>query len=1150
LEANLNLDGTLGMTIVAQSAALTQSEADDILHQMEDILLTTLKEKGNNTILLYERTSEMEGTRESNLPAERSKDLENRSFSWTKEASQLRNEISSLAKVDEVDVHEQSSIFALGLDSIDMIKLSSRLKKHGIFLPVSTIIKCQSIAKMVCNIRVNGIEDSAADDSPGYIERLSGDLSDYLGRQQMIPAQAEAVLPATPLQQTMINEMLKSNFSRYFTLEVFRLGMETESARLAAAVQSVIIKTPILRTRFVEVDDPASPVSFAQVILKTHDRVKESVEPDTENFLAQFRTQSIACATSGGPLFHVHLVSTKDGSFMVWAMSHALYDGASLRLLHHDIEQEYEGKHISRPDYVPFLREVLESTTLEAKRFWATALSDLPAAAFPKKDISLISDSTEVFRSEGLSCVPFDAVERLCKSSKVTLQIIGQTCWALVLAHLMGQLDVVFGSVLSCRDSEDSNEIMFPLMNTVAVRSVIHGTLTEMLKYMQGISDGTRQYQHFPLGTAQALALSSRNRSLPADATLFDTLFIYQGRQPREADRSLYESVRGISDVEFPVCVEMEIVDGQLVWTTACKSTARNRVEADAVLGLLDTILRRIVSTPDAPAVVSDTSGVSICGLPGFRMPEATKGTSRSFLATSDGNWTDTEVVIREALHHISGVPEDEIHKTSTIFQLGLDSIIILKIPALLKKRGITLSVSDILKCQTTSSMAKTALEKSSSETMPVDTDAILSHGLSALDPTTVEYLETEVGDIEYVLPATSGQQYMIRIWQSSQGVLFFPSFAYSIESSVDLSSLENAWTALSNHHDILRTGFVEAESGIMQVIYKAPTARTVKYVSSSLFDQEQCPESAICDLKSPPVELVVEERTSSCRRLKLVIHHALYDGISLPILMRDLQSLYQGQAIPSTVNLKTFVAKSLNAQNQSSNAATNSNLTKATWKSYLNATYPARNTIGDSLHAGEERTEVFHPSNQVSPLKQFAQDIGVSIDALLLASVSKVYARLLSKSDVASLPFVVFGIYLANRAPFGEDLSTMAVPTLNILPLSIRDPLGRKIEDIAIGLQDDLQNISSEEMCCASLEDIYDWTGVRVNFIVNILKDAGSDTAIPNELMFNPNQDLKRKAEVVKYLSHNIVRCDDNKLNAYLVSLGIIFRHAYTNVV
>jgi aryl carrier-like protein len=1137
------MDGTLTMTIVAQGSVFSLSQAETVLDQIEGILLITLKECGENKVLGPTTNSETLPT--SHVQEAKSRTEVNSkpnsnltSFLWTKESLQIRIEIASLANVEEIDIHEHSSIFELGLDSIDVIKLSSRLKKHDITMSVGTIIKSQSIAKMASNIHVNGAGDANINSSPIYVETLGQKLSAYLKQRQLLPLEFETVLPATPLQQTMVNEMLKSNFSRYFTLEVFALNRNTKTSKLVTAIQNVIATFPILRTRFIEVDDPKSPVSYAQVVLKSHERVAETTESNLETFLVRFKAKSMAIALSDGLLFHAQLITIEGKGYMTWAISHALYDGTSLRLLHQDIEKSYKGELVSRPDYLPFLECVLNSTTEEAKGFWKTTLSNLPPVVFPKNDVSQISGSTTVHRSEVSSRVPLDVVEKLCKTSKVTLQTLGQTCWAILLAHLMGRLDVVFGSVLSCRDSEESNEAMFPLMNTVAVRSILHGTLADMLKYMQEMSDRTRQYQHFPLGKAQALALSAQDSRQLKGTILFDTLFIYQGRRRQAEGILLYESVCGSSDVEFPVCVEMEIIDGRLTWTAACKSTARDAIEADNMIEMLDSVLHRIISTPEAPTVESDVGGISICCLPKFKISdESTQNAPRPLLATNEVKWTKTELVIRKALHEVSGVPEDLIHKDSTIFQLGLDSIAILKIPALLKVHGIRLLVGDILKHPNISSMTRTALHQDSNQTTLIDIDSILSDAISSFDLATAHNLRSQFGDIKSVLPVTPGQLYMTRMWQSSQGVLFYPSFTYSLDSSVDKARLERAWVALVQHHDILRTGFLESESGIWQIIFKSPTSSEVQYLTSQHKSRELNLETTRCDLSRPPVALVIEDSDGSSLKLKLVIHHALYDGVSLPTLMQQLQLLYQGQSLPVGLDFKTFIGKSIYVQRRASDVSSSLSLMQAQWESYLSPISRFVETVSGTLYTNtHERTEVFRPKCQVSALRQAAQNIGVSVDALLLALASKAYMKLLSKPETASIPYVVFGIYLANRAPFGEDLSSLAAPTLNVLPLCVFQPVGRRIEELAVEVQEDLQKISNKEMTCASLEDIYKWTGVRVNFIVNILKGVKPEIETSNECMFKPVLDMRRKAEVVKYSSQKNMPRTDEKCDAYLV--------------
>jgi aryl carrier-like protein/NRPS condensation-like uncharacterized protein len=1141
------------LAIIAQGSVITQSEAAGLLDQVEKALHYILETDGRNIVLGHGTVARHENdttVSTSSQPAtlDGIHDVDVETFTWTNQTKQIKTEIATLANIPEDTVHQSSSIFELGLDSIDVIKLSSRLRKQSIEIPVSTIIRCQTIAKMAANISSQSEQAQKKSTGKNLLE-MSRDLTRYLRQNGKLPSNIQAVLPATPLQQSMVNEMINSGCQRYFTVEAFKISDNVDPARLMVAIQSVIRQSPILRTSFIEIEDPRSPVSYAQIINNDYSPPSTSVlagEKSFESFMDQFRTDSAAIAAEKHALCQVHFIRAGQKQYMIIALSHALYDGRSLRALHEDIYKSYYGKLSTRPDFMPFLEQIFQSTTEDAKSFWRSALSNLPSALFPRKAASQVSETDVVHRLEKRSRVPLIDIEALCKSSRITLQTLGQTCWALVLSHLMGQLDVVFGSVLSCRDSEEADEIMFPLMNTVAVRSVLHGSLGEMVKYMQGLSDMTRQYQHFPLGMAQAYGISSCEYRFSArDATLFETLFIYQGRRPVAESDPLYDSVYGVSEVEFPVCVEMEIVDDKyLSWTIACKSNVRTAKETEDIIEDLDSVLERILSAPQAETFASSTDGISICGLTSFKKQnrQPRSNANRSTIS-NDGDWSSTEIYLRKALHEISGVPEDAIHKDSTIFHLGLDSILVLKLPALLRGYGIKLSVSEILREQTASSMAQFVLRSNPDEQKSLDVDGVLANAISKLDSSSeLVALEKNVGEIQYIMPATAGQLYMIRQWQVSHEVQFYPTFTYSLRGPFYRPKLEAAWRAILQRNDILRTGFIEIGSKLVQVIFKSPT-------NEAVYDSKE--SRATHNLMRPPLGLTAEDCEGSSTKLTLKIHHALYDGISLPILMDELQLLYHGQ-IPQeqAVSLRRFVAQSISSAEKAPYERSRASQTamQEKWTSYLKqGTFDPIQT-SNSISTTNKKVKVFHPSMKVSPIKTLAQTSGVSIDALFLAAIAKIYAqRLLKLNQDTPISQVVFGIYLANRAPFGDDLSELAAPTLNLLPLCVRSPSREDLTQVAKEIQQDLHKISTAEMSCASLAEIYDWTGVRVNFFVNILKDTspkmgspGGSNGTGENMTFEPVQDMTKRAQVVDDVPNDSIPIpSDRKYDAYLVSLS-----------
>ncbi|CAG8955860.1 hypothetical protein HYFRA_00008709 [Hymenoscyphus fraxineus] len=1051
-EATMGIDGeSLGLIIVAKGDVITMDAGNELLRMMEKTLLDVIANEGNmsipgNKASMTELAPDVEGRVGSSSNGASKQDFSDEVFEWTDDTRSIRKEISELAQVLELSVHHTSSIFELGLDSIDVIKLSSRLKKKGIEMPVSAIIKAQSISEMALNLS-SKTNQGSKESSAKLLEDMSQALSKSLKESGRLPEELELILPATPLQQSMVNEMVRSDYKRYLNIDALELRSNIDFERLVSAVNMAVDNSPIFRATFVQVEDPSLSVSYAQIIPSVQHKwsacYKHTLLPEEsfDDFMGDLSSKCISFARDRGELFQLHFIDTDAAQYFVMVAAHALYDGTSMRLFHEDIVKAYHKRLEPRMDFTPFLGEVVRSTTEEAKKFWRSTLSGLPVAVFPKKQVSE-EEGSKIYRLEKTSHVSLKDVEELCRSSRVTLQTVGQTAWSLVLAQLMGQLDVVFGSVLTCRDTEEANQVIFPLMNTVAVRSVIHGTLGEMLSYMQNISDTTRQYQHFSLGTAQAYALSSRQPGDSKDTTIFDTLFIYQGRRSTVQEENLYDSVYGVSDVEFPVCVEMEVVDGKIVWTTACKAVARTEKETSVLLDSLDLVLQKLIENTEVPTITSDSEGISVCGLQKFEVARSQPRIAAVPAQKISEEWSEVELKIRKALHEVSDISEESIRKDLTIFHLGLDSILVLKLPALFRRMEIKLSVSDVLREQTIDAMAKLIASAEPKVEKVIDVEGILKRAVDEIGgEEELNVLSQEIGEIAYVMPATAGQLYMIRRWQASRGGLFNPTFTYKISAGFNKEQLENAWKGLLSRHDILRTKFLEVNDKILQVIFKEPK-NEIKYET---------------------------EIKNGAMVLKLKIHHALYDGTSLPILLKDLQSLYLSKHLtPMDQGFRSFVAQSLTA----------SQTAKQKWNQYLSDAPPPAPL--PKLVNINRRTEIYHPNLPLSNLGAQARSLGVTIDTLLLASIARTYAQHLGTKDV------VYGIYLANRAAFGEDLSTVVAPTLNFIPLVVRAAKEKRLEDIAREIQSDLGMFHEQEMGCVSLEEV----GRSVGLLVNILKD------------------------------------------------------------
>lgn len=187
-------------------------------------------------------------------------------FHWTPDSVKLRDVIAHLIDADPSELDPKTSIFQLGLDSIDAMKVSSMIKKVAkLSIPVSIIMRHPTIAGMAS--RAKKANDRR--ESNKYVEDLrkaERELKSHFNEEGLNLANVEEVLPTTPLQDAVLVEMIDSDHRAYFNHDVLKLDPCVDEERLRHAWQHVVDESPILRTGFAEVGNSALPFSFAQLV--------------------------------------------------------------------------------------------------------------------------------------------------------------------------------------------------------------------------------------------------------------------------------------------------------------------------------------------------------------------------------------------------------------------------------------------------------------------------------------------------------------------------------------------------------------------------------------------------------------------------------------------------------------------------------------------------------------------------------------------------------------------------------------------------------------------------------------------------------------------------------------------------------------------
>ena len=1076
-----NGNETLTATLAAKGDVLSQEQAQKILLHFQEVLTEFAQNPDKELPYINGVVDEPPMTNghsaepeQSLIEADNSNDS---SFNWGPQASAIRDAIASLAGVEVESIKPDTSIFEVGLDSIDAIKLSSRLSKLGIKLPVSSIMRHRNVKAMSAQLIVE--DTTETNGTYPKLAQMTNALTQFLERENLVPQDACQILPATPIQEAMIAEMSASEFQHYYNNDILQLEPDVDIDRLQKAWKAVVKTHPILRTSFVEIWDPKIPTSYAQIV---HDdsfdfRVVDLNGKPVASIIESQRLRAMS-QFPNVPLLSLTVASDGNHTYLVLSIAHALYDGWSINLLHEDVARSYRGEDCTRPQADAILEQILESSGERSLKFWRATLSTGTPVAFPPGQTT-VKNSTAVHRAEKSLSVSSEKAEVFCKRHGITMQALLVSCWSLVLATYVKKLDVIFGLVLSGRNVADSENVMFPTMNTVAMRVILHGTRLELVKYVQEALLEMSEHQHFPL---------RRSRPDARSQSLFDTLFIYQKRPSDNKAKGpvLYQSTGGASGVEYPVCVEVEGVEKDLVGRVACRGSILSEEHVPVLLDQMGDVLLSIIDEESKQTVEFAGNEMTICGhsvVQETSKPVLQNGVSSQMNGHTE--WLPIESTIRSVLSIVSEVPEDTIHKTDNIFQLGLDSISAIKVAALLKKKSVKLAVSDMLREGTIEKMAKAA-NNGQAELTPKQISNVLEGSLTDID---IASLTKGYGivptKIQKVMPATAGQSYFLAMHSLNREV-FYPAFYYLTTSSLKRETLENAWTRLTEQTPILRTAFIPTNDKThvpyVQIVLGS--------LPSPVMWHEECNElqpspSAERGFGSIPVVLHACQ-TSRGTALMLHIHHALYDAVSLPATMEKLSSLCDPDE--TRIELELGDLSSLVALQHLHSPI---EARRQFWQRYLGQiSIPDNETR--RLDTFETIQQFYRPGlvSNMSDVELTAKRQSLSVQSIFLALYARVHARVFAR-DNGSQSLVV-GLYLSNRLYDMEGLSELMAPTLNIVPLRLDIPSNNEADSIfsaARKIQDDINEISRIENASVSLTEIAEWTGVRINVCINFLR-------------------------------------------------------------
>ncbi|WP_280423678.1 non-ribosomal peptide synthetase [Nocardia carnea] len=347
------------------------------------------------------------------------------------------------------------------------------------------------------------------------------DMLEQIGREH---GAFRDLLPATPMQAGMLFHTLYEAESDPYAVQILlTLHGDVDPGRLRRAAAAVLSRHPQLTGAFA-VRGVDRPLLVVPADLPLPVRVVESGGAEIENTVERVAREDLRpLDPRTAPVFRVTLVSPATGDpRLVFSFHHALLDGWSTQVFLRELFQLYHGVPLAP---APSYRDVLARTaTLDraaACRSWGALLRD--------------AEPTRVGRTRGERAEPAElqlftlepavsaALAETAAARGLTLNSLVQALWTLVLEHMTGSREVVFGVTVSGRDAGfDTEHVVGMLMNTVPLRVRIEQGISvlELAARIQAQRTGMLEHDH--------LGLSDILRTVPGTGELFDTALIFE----------------------------------------------------------------------------------------------------------------------------------------------------------------------------------------------------------------------------------------------------------------------------------------------------------------------------------------------------------------------------------------------------------------------------------------------------------------------------------------------------------------------------------------------------------------------------------------------------------------------------------------------
>ncbi|MGW6056052.1 amino acid adenylation domain-containing protein [Streptomyces sp. NPDC055189] len=429
------------------------------------------------------------------------------------------------------------------------------------------------------------------------------------------------VLPLTPLQEGMLfHSLYDTEGTDVYTVQTcLELTGPLVVPTLRAAGSDLLARHPALRAGFLQRAGGRAVQIVPATGTPQWEEADLSALPEDQRQAALTgllaRDQERRFNPAKPPLVRLTLVRMgAERHVLVLTHHHLVLDGWSLPLVLRDLWELYarhsagvetSGALPPAPPHHRHLSWLAAQDRAAAEDAWRRALDGVDEPTLVAPDDTRRSDC---FPQRVVERLPEDltrALTALARGRGLTVNTLVQGAWALLIGHVTGRQDVVFGTTVSGRPPElpGVEDMVGLLINTVPVRVRLDPAepLAELLARVQDEQSALMPHHH--------LGLTAVRRALGSGQDLFDTAVVFEnapfdhdGLEQRFGDIRvrLLEDTAATGTMHYPLSL-LAVPGPRLRLDVSYRPDVFDPATASRLATLLHRLLAACVDTPELP---------------------------------------------------------------------------------------------------------------------------------------------------------------------------------------------------------------------------------------------------------------------------------------------------------------------------------------------------------------------------------------------------------------------------------------------------------------------------------------------------------------------------------------------------------------------